>query len=116
MAVRTAETIAVLLYEAHCSRTTNLRYTRAPFDEEDVENKKIDKFANIQIDKETFEIILNEAYRYRPSQLLYDLDRDGYLDERAKVVGVEVSLGDEDALDDSRDVIESEYLPSTDGK
>lgn len=87
MAVRTAETIAVLLYEAHCARATNLRYTRAEFDEGDQENRKIDRLADIQIDEETLEIVINEAYRYRPSQILYDLDREGYMNERAKAVG-----------------------------
>lgn len=84
MAVRTAETISVLLYEAHCARTTNLRYTRTEFDEEDSDNKKIDRLADVQIDPDTFEIVINEAYRYRPSQILYDLDREGYMNERTK--------------------------------
>lgn len=86
MAVRTAETISVLLYEAHRARTTNLRYTRDPFDEDDVNNKKIDRLADIQIDGDSFEVIINEAYRYRPSQILYELDREGYMNERAKAV------------------------------
>jgi hypothetical protein len=88
MAVRTAETISVLLFEAHSARTTNLRYTRAEFDEELPENAKIDRLADIQIDEETREIVLNEAYRYRPSQLLYELDREGYINERAKAIAL----------------------------
>jgi hypothetical protein len=88
MAVRTAETIAVLLYEAHCARTTNLRYTRAEFDEESADNTKIDRLADIQIDQDTREVVINEAYRYRPSQILYDLDREGYMNERAKAIAL----------------------------
>lgn len=84
MAVRTAETISVLLFEAHCALTTNLRYTRSAFDEEDTQNHNIDRVADIQIDTDTFEIVINEAYRYRPSQILYELDREGYMNERAK--------------------------------
>jgi hypothetical protein len=93
MAARTAETICALLFEAHCGREKNLLYTRDPFDEEDLGNHKIDRTADIQIDAETFEIVINEAYRYRPSQILYDLDRDGYINERTKAM----SLPDEDA-------------------
>lgn len=98
MAVRTAETIAVLLYEAHCSRATNLRYTRLPFDEGDPENKKIDQLADIQIDDASFEIVVNEAYRYRPSQILYELDREGYMNERAKVVDLNIDADEDGAV------------------
>lgn len=88
MAVRTAETIAVLLYEAHCARTNNLRYTRTEFNEESPDNAKIDRLADIQIDQDTREVVINEAYRYRPSQILYDLDREGYMNERAKAIAL----------------------------
>lgn len=84
MAIRTAETISVLLFEAHCARTTNLRYTRASFNEKDPENHNIDRDADIQIDTDTLEIVINEAYRFRPSEVLYELDREGYMNERAK--------------------------------
>jgi abortive infection Abi-like protein len=84
MAVRTAETISVLLYEAHCARAINLRYTRAPFDEDDPDNAKIDRIADVQVDPDTREIVINEAYRYRPSQILFELDREGYLNERTR--------------------------------
>jgi hypothetical protein len=93
MAVRTAETISVLLYEAHCARATNLRYTRAEFDEQSPENAKIDRLADVQIDSDTLQIVINEAYRFRPSQILYDLDRDGYMNERNKAI----ALPEEDA-------------------
>lgn len=88
MAVRTAETIVVLLYEAHCARTINLRYTRAKFNEDCPDNNKIDRVSDIQIDQETRELVINEAYRYRPSQILYDMDREGYMNERAKVISL----------------------------
>ncbi len=88
MAARTAETITVLLFEAHCSRTTNLRYARTPFNEADPENHNIDRIADIRIDTDTFEIVINDAYRYRPSQVLYELDREGYMNERAKAVNL----------------------------
>ncbi len=88
MAVRTAETISVLLYEAHCARVVNLKYSRASFNEDDPENEKIDRLADIQIDPESREIVVNEAYRYRPSQLLYELDREGYINERTKAANL----------------------------
>lgn len=88
MAARTAETIVVLLFEAHCARATNLRYTRAEFDEADPANEQLDQQADIQLDPETFEIVINEAYRFRPSQILYDLDREGYLNEREKAAAL----------------------------
>ncbi|MES1191377.1 MAG: abortive infection family protein [Steroidobacter sp.] len=95
MAVRTAETISVLLYEAHCARTTNLRYTRTEFDEEDPDNKKIDRLADIQVDPDRYEVVINEVYRFRPSQILYDLDREGYMDERARVADSQEAQMDE---------------------
>lgn len=97
MAVRTAETIVVLLYEAHTAKSANLHYTRAEFDERDPENAKIDQQADIQIDQDTREIVLNEVYRYRPSQILYDLDREGYMNERAKAAGIEVPADETEA-------------------
>ncbi len=72
----------------HLAPHGSLRYTRAAFDEELPENAKIDRLADIHIDKDTREIVLNEAYRYRPSQLLYELDREGYMNERAKAIAL----------------------------
>jgi hypothetical protein len=88
MAARTAETIVVLLYEAHTARTVNLRYSRLPFDENDTENAKIDEATSAYFDEETREIVINEFLRFRPSEILYVLDREGYVDERAKVSGI----------------------------
>ena len=88
MAARTAETIVVLLYEAHTARAVNLRYSRLPFDEIDIQNAKIDEAASADFDEETREIVINEFLRFRPSEILYILDREGYVEERAKVSGI----------------------------
>jgi hypothetical protein len=39
----------------------------------------------VEFDEEKREVVINEFLRFRPSQILYDLDRDGYIDERSKV-------------------------------
>jgi len=88
MAVRTAETIAVLLFEAHDATAINLQYTRRPFNDNDPINQLIDEAALVSFDEERSEVVINEFLRFRPSQILYDLDREGYVDERTKTAGV----------------------------
>jgi hypothetical protein len=90
MAARTAETIVVLLYEAHTARAVSLRYSRLPYNENDIENAKIDDAAFANFDEETREIVINEFLRFRPSEILYVLDREGYVEERAKVAGIPI--------------------------
>lgn len=90
MAVRTAETIVVLLFEAHHARTINYEFTRQPFAEDDPENRKIDESVTVGFDEESREVVINEFVRLRPSEILYVLDRLGYIDERNKVAGVQL--------------------------
>lgn len=87
MAVRTAETIVVLLFEAHAHKTIDFRLTSRPFDENDPENRKIDMAAEVQYDLEAQEVVINEFIRLRPSEILYALDRGAYVDERIGVMG-----------------------------
>lgn len=96
MAVRTAETISVLLFEAHCARAVNLKYSRLPFDPTAPINEAIDRLADVQIDPDTYEIVINEAFRFRPSQILYDFDREGYADECNKAADFHISGDDEE--------------------
>jgi hypothetical protein len=90
MAVRTAETIVVLLYEAHNARTINYEFTRKPFDENDPENQKIDEAAVVEFDDEDHEVVIDEFLRFRPSEILYVLDRLGYIDERNKAADMQL--------------------------
>jgi hypothetical protein len=86
MAVRTAETIAVLLFEAHSATIVDLRYSRLPFQDDDPENQVVDEEAVIFYDEETREVVINEFLRFRPSQILYTLDREAYVEERVRSV------------------------------
>jgi hypothetical protein len=90
MAVRSAETIVVLLYEAHTARAINLRFTRKPFDENDPANQQIDEAALVEFDDETHEVVINEFLRFRPSEILYAFDRESYVDEKEKAAGIDV--------------------------
>lgn len=85
MAVRTAETIAVLLFEVHESRTVNLKFTRRAFDDDAPENQRIDDAAIVEFDEDTHEVVLNELLRFRPSQILYTLDREAYVELATEV-------------------------------
>lgn len=96
MAVRTAETIAVLLFEAHSATAINLRYTRRPFEENNPDNARIDEAALVEFDEDAREIVINQFLRFRPSQILYDLDRDAYIDERSKIADIERDGGADD--------------------
>lgn len=86
MAVRTAETIVVLLFEAHAATAIDLRYSRLPFQDNDPENGILDQEAVVEYDDETREIVINEFLRFRPSQILYSLDREAYVEERSRSV------------------------------
>lgn len=86
MAVRTAETIVVLLFEAHGATAIALRYSRMPFQEDDPENAILDQEAVVAYDDENREVVINEFLRFRPSQILYTLDREAYVEERARSI------------------------------
>jgi Abortive infection C-terminus len=80
LAVITAEAIAVILYEAHVERPLNLKFTRKPYDPEDGINERIDLAVQVGFDADTHEFIINDAMRFRPSQVMYELDREAYID------------------------------------
>lgn len=91
MAIRTAETIVVLLFEAHNARIINYEFTRKPFDQDDPENRKIDESVTVDFDEESREVVINDFVRFRPSEILYALDRLGYVDERNKAASVQLN-------------------------
>lgn len=99
LAVATAEAIAVILYEAHVERPLNLKFTRRPYDPDDAVNERVDAAILMSVDEETSEIVLNEAMRFRPSQILYDLDREAYVDVVNSLPDEDDIATDEDDLD-----------------
>jgi len=80
LAVATAEAVAVVLYEAHAERPLNLKFTRKPYDPEEYLNERIDAAVTVSVDLETSELIVNDSMRFRPSQIMYELDREAYVD------------------------------------
>jgi len=99
IAVQTAEAIAVFLFEVHEGKPPNLKYLRRPFDEDDPINKKIDKNVSIKVDEIDNQIKINEFITFRPSAILYNLDRDAYIDVK--------ELLPEDEEDDQENNIEN---------
>ncbi|MBW7996820.1 MAG: abortive infection family protein [Candidatus Glassbacteria bacterium] len=80
LAAATAEAIAVILYEAHAARPLNLGHTRREYNEEADENERMDTAVSVSVDEDNNHIVINDFLTFRPSQVLYALDRGAYVD------------------------------------
>ena len=80
LSVHTAENIAVILYAAHKRLPLNVRHTRRDFDEDAAINDVVDQGVLVSFDDDTGEVVINEDLKFRPSQILYILDRAAYVD------------------------------------
>ncbi len=77
--VRSVEMMAVQLIELHISREPSWKYTRKPFDNYNPINLLVDDLTEIVTDTEDASCVVN-GIPFRPSQILYDLDRDSYVE------------------------------------
>ncbi len=75
-----AQSFVVLLVEAHMERDPDLLHTRQPFEIDSLLNERIDEIIAVTADEETGEVVLGDLARLRPSQLLYDNDREAYIE------------------------------------
>lgn len=82
--VRSVEMVAIQLIELHVASETNWEYTRLPFEEHSSINYAIDKSAIVDVNVEESLIEINGA-EYRPSQILYEVDRRAYVEARQEV-------------------------------
>lgn len=80
LAISTAEAVVVTLYEAHTAKPLNLRHTRKGFDHDAEINVLIDGAVEVWWDIELGQIILNGFLAFRPSEILYSLDRGAYVE------------------------------------
>lgn len=78
MVAKMAEMISVMLYQLHTGVPADLLYTRQEYDEKHDYNSLIDEALSVEIDEETNEINLVDYGAFRPSQILYALDRQAY--------------------------------------
>ena len=78
MAAKMAEMVSVMLYQIHAGIPADLLYTRQEYDEDHNDNAIIDESVRIEVDSDTNEINFVDYGIFRPSQILYSLDRQAY--------------------------------------
>jgi len=80
LVTRAAEAIALLLFEVHQGLPPDLRHTRNTYDEELVTNALIDANTRVDLDEDRHVIVLNQFLEFRPSRILYDYDREAWIE------------------------------------
>ena len=85
LAVHLAEALSTFLIEAHTEREPDLLNTRQPYEEDSLLNERLDELLSAGVDPETGYVVLGapdvgDLSRLRPSQLLYDNDREAYVE------------------------------------
>lgn len=78
MAAKMAEMVSVMLYQIHSGVPADLLHTRQEYDGQNIENTKIDDAVLVEVNDETNEINLIDYGVFRPSHILYALDRQAY--------------------------------------
>jgi hypothetical protein len=78
MAAKMAEMVSVMLYQIHKGVPADLLHTRQEYDEDHNNNTMVDEAILIEVDSETNEINFVDYGIFRPSQILYALDRQAY--------------------------------------
>jgi hypothetical protein len=78
MAAKMAEMVSVMLYQIHKGVPADLLYTREEYDESHNDNTLIDGAVRIDVDPETNEVNFVDYGIFRPSEILYALDREAY--------------------------------------
>ncbi len=94
MAAKMAEMVSVMLYQIHTGVPADLMHTREEYDQEHVKNSLIDVIVDVQVDDETNEINFADYGVFRPSQILYALDRQAY--KAALQVAVDSAVNDDE--------------------
>lgn len=85
MTVQTAETIVVMFFEVFSGHPPDLRHTRKAFPD-DEKDELLDLAMDISVDGDTNEVIFGETYRFRPSEILYTLDREAYINLKSGII------------------------------
>lgn len=78
MAAKMAEMLSVMLYQIHSGIPADLIYTREEYDQTHPQNSLIDIIVDVEVDEEENSINLIDFGVFRPSQILYALDRQAY--------------------------------------
>jgi hypothetical protein len=78
MAAKMAEMVSVMLYQIHTGVPADLLHTRQEYDDKNAENTLVDIAVAVEVDDETNEISFIDYGVFRPSQILYALDRQAY--------------------------------------
>lgn len=78
MAAKMAEMVSVMLYQIHTGVPADLLHTREEYDDKHDANALIDNSVMVEIDIETNEISFLDYGVFRPSHILYALDREAY--------------------------------------
>ena len=78
MVARMAEMVSVMMYQMHTGVPVDLLHTRREYDDKDIANSLVDLAVMVDVDEETNEISFADYGVFRPSQILYALDRQAY--------------------------------------
>lgn len=116
IAVRAAEAICVLLHESYKRLPALDEHSRRPFSENPQIHDDMDRITEVSVDADTKAISINGVI-LRPSQLLWDYDRVGYVEQKrlaessaAAIAGLDV-LRQFEPLDwPGRDIVEQDNM------
>jgi hypothetical protein len=97
IAVRTAEAICVLLHESYRRLPAIDQHSRRPFMQDPLIHDDMDHITEVSVDEETNTISINGVI-LRPSQLLWDYDRIGYIEQKRLAEGSAAEIAGFDIL------------------
>lgn len=78
MAAKMAEMVSVMLYQIHTGVPADLLHTRQEYDDKSLDNVLIDSAVLVDGVSDANEIVFADYGVFRPSQILYALDREAY--------------------------------------
>jgi hypothetical protein len=109
IAVRTAEAICVLIHESYRRLPALDEYSRRPYRQELQVHESMDRLAEVTVDEETHEIVIN-GVTVRPSEILWDYDRIAYIEQKR---AAEDAVAGPPSFDDLREVEPLEWQGRT---
>lgn len=102
MAAKMAEMVSVMLYQIHAGVPADMLYTRQDYDGDHADNGLVDEAVQVEVNDETNEINLVDYGVFRPSQILYALDRQAY---KAALQAAIDNAGNDDAHEQEQEAV-----------
>ena len=99
MAVKTAEAICVLIHESYRKLPAMDEHSRRPYRPDLDVHDVMDRQAEVEVNEETGEIAINGVV-VRPSQILWDYDRIGYIEHKRLAAEAEADWESDECIKD----------------